>query len=152
MVPSAVELIERIPLTRNGKVDYAALPEAGRARAEAGAGYVAPRTAAEGELARLWSEVLGVERVGVHDDFFDLGGHSLLLTQLASRIRDTFNVSVPLRTLFESLTVDEMMGAIVAQQVESEEDRAVAEIMKEMEQLSPEELKELLTAEGASGD
>ncbi|HKG14117.1 MAG TPA: amino acid adenylation domain-containing protein, partial [Pyrinomonadaceae bacterium] len=105
MVPSAVELIERVPLTRNNKVDYAALPEVGRARAEAGAGYVGPRTAAEAELARLWSEVLGVERVGVNDDFFDLGGHSLLAMQLIARVRDAFRVNVALRDMFEEPTV-----------------------------------------------
>jgi surfactin family lipopeptide synthetase C len=111
--------------------------------------YVAPRTEVEERLAGIWSEVLEVERVGVYDNFFDLGGHSLLLTQLASRIRDTFKASIPLRTLFESLTIDEMTSALVAQQVENEEAQSIAEIMEEMQQLSPEELKEMLMMEGS---
>src|SRR6185436_15114163 len=78
MVPSAFVVLAGFPLTPGGKVDRAALPPP---RWEAGAAYVAPRTPAEEILAATWAEVLGVERVGVHDGFFELGGHSLLATR-----------------------------------------------------------------------
>jgi amino acid adenylation domain-containing protein len=101
MVPSTFVVIERLPLTIHGKLDRRALPAPEWERAE----YVAPRTPTEDLLAGIWSEVLGVERVGATDDFFALGGHSLLATQLASRVRATFGVELPLRKLFEEPTV-----------------------------------------------
>jgi SAM-dependent methyltransferase/acyl carrier protein len=114
MVPSAWVLLEELPLTANGKVDRRSLPEPGQQSEERVERYVAPRTAAEAELARLWGEVLGVEQVGVHDNFFtELGGHSLLATQLVSRIRDHFQIELPLRRVFEAPTVAGLAEALV---------------------------------------
>ena len=73
---------------------------------------MAPRTPVEEAVAGIWTEVLGLERVGIHDNFFDLGGHSLLATQVMSRVRETFRVDLPLRTLFESATVASLALAI----------------------------------------
>jgi amino acid adenylation domain-containing protein len=108
MVPSAFVSLESLPLTPNGKVDRKALPAPEVTREELGSAYVAPRTPEEEMLAELWSQVLGVERVGVHDNFAELGGHSLLATQLMARVREAFQVEVPLRTLFEAPTVAEL--------------------------------------------
>ncbi|MBZ4336625.1 non-ribosomal peptide synthase/polyketide synthase, partial [Corallococcus sp. AS-1-12] len=103
MVPSAVMVLDALPLNANGKVDRKALPEP--EESTRAAAYVAPRTATEKQLAALYSEVLRVERVGLHDDFFALGGHSLLATQLVSRVRATLGLELPLRTLFDAPTV-----------------------------------------------
>ena len=105
MVPSAVIILDEMPLTQNGKVDRRALPSPEQAQAGAFETFVAPRTPIEEVLAGLWSEILNVERVGADADFFDLGGHSLLATQLVSRAREIFHADVSLRQLFEHPTV-----------------------------------------------
>jgi amino acid adenylation domain-containing protein len=112
MIPSAWARVSSLPLTATGKLDRRALsridPEEG---SEDGAETVAPRDAAEELMAEIWREVLGVPRVGIHDDFFQLGGHSLLATQVASRIRGAFGVELPLRRLFEASTLAAMTAA-----------------------------------------
>jgi amino acid adenylation domain-containing protein len=112
MVPQLIVKLESLPLTASGKVDRRALPAPERAGEETG--YVAPRTPEEELLAGIWSEVLGVERVSVHDNFFERGGHSLLATQVTSRIRTVFKVDLPLRKLFERPTVAELAQEIDA--------------------------------------
>ncbi len=100
LVPSRWVLLDRLPLTRNGKVDRQALPPP--AREDGGPSYVAPRTTAEGALAAIWAEVLGRERVGVLDDFFALGGHSLLATRLVHAINQELSARLSLRDLFSA--------------------------------------------------
>ncbi|MET0396580.1 MAG: amino acid adenylation domain-containing protein [Longimicrobiaceae bacterium] len=107
MVPSAFVVLDALPLTSNGKLDRAALPAPDTAGAREGA-HAAPRTPTEARMAAAWAEVLGLERVGVHDNFFDLGGHSLLATQVASRVREALGADLPLRALFEAPTVAEL--------------------------------------------
>ncbi|MEV6559473.1 amino acid adenylation domain-containing protein [Nocardia sp. NPDC051756] len=105
MVPTAVMVIDSVPLTANGKLDRAALPDPELVSARA---YRAPRTEREKILTELFTEILGVGRVGVDDSFFALGGHSLLATRLASRIRAVLGVEVPIRVMFEAATVAEL--------------------------------------------
>nr|WP_309731460.1 amino acid adenylation domain-containing protein [Chamaesiphon sp. OTE_75_metabat_556] len=100
MVPQAFFLLNALPLTPNGKVDRRALPTADVTRNLA-TGFVSPQTPIEAQLVRVWSEVLGVERIGIKDNFFDLGGHSLLATQVISRLRDLFAVELSLQNLLE---------------------------------------------------
>ncbi|MBV9110153.1 MAG: AMP-binding protein, partial [Gemmatimonadetes bacterium] len=107
MVPDAWTVLAELPHTPNGKVDRLALPEPQPERA-AGAAYVAPRTAEEAALARIWTEVLGLDRVGVRDDFFELGGHSLLATQIVARVRQQLGAELPLGTLFAMPTIEEL--------------------------------------------
>ncbi|HEX7241526.1 MAG TPA: amino acid adenylation domain-containing protein, partial [Longimicrobiaceae bacterium] len=111
MVPSAVVVLGALPLTRNGKTDRRALPDP---RREGEAEHVAPRTATEEVLCGIWEEVLGLERVGTGDHFFEVGGHSLLATRVVSRIRETLGTEVPLRALFEAPTVAELAVRIEA--------------------------------------
>ncbi|WP_158515529.1 non-ribosomal peptide synthetase [Kitasatospora sp. MBT63] len=104
MVPAAVEVLERFPLTPNGKADRRAMPLAARTRTASDV-YVAPRTPAETRIAELWSSVLGVPQVGVHDVFLDLGGHSLLALSVLARIEREYGVRVPLGEFFAAPTV-----------------------------------------------
>ncbi|HEY4573532.1 MAG TPA: condensation domain-containing protein, partial [Thermoanaerobaculia bacterium] len=107
MVPAAFVALEALPLTPSGKVDRRALagPAFAPDGAGAAAGYVEPATETARELAALWSEILGVEKVGAADSFFDLGGHSLLATRLVSRVQRAFGVELPLRAVFEAPTL-----------------------------------------------
>jgi amino acid adenylation domain-containing protein len=104
MVPSVFLFLDALPVAPNGKLDRRALPVPAERPGLEG-GFVAPRGAVEETLAALWSEVLGVERVGARDDFFALGGHSLLATRIVSRVRESLRVELPLRDLFDFPTV-----------------------------------------------
>src|SRR6185369_9633813 len=101
MLPAEILLLESLPLSANGKVDRRALAALPPQEQESLAAVETPRTQAEELLAALWAEVLGRERIGLHESFFDLGGHSLLATQAISRIRRAFGVELPLRAVFE---------------------------------------------------
>ena len=105
MVPSAFVVLDSLPVTPNGKVNRRALPAPDDATSASAPTFIAPRTAVEELIASIWSQVLGLESVGVEDDFFELGGHSLLATQVISRVRDAFGVEVALRRLFVEPTV-----------------------------------------------
>ena len=107
MVPSVMVIMDALPLTPNGKVDKAGLPapQGGAAVAPA---YVAPRTPAETQLTTIWTEVLKTERVGVTDNFMDLGGHSLMAIRVLGKISKAFGVRLPLRTLFDAPTVEQL--------------------------------------------
>jgi len=111
MVPPVFVALEALPLSPNGKVDRKALPAPVR---ESAAGFAAPSDPVEELLAGLWSEVLRIERIGVHDNFFDLGGHSLMATRVRSRIQEILGVDLPLRKLFESPTVARLAAAVRA--------------------------------------
>jgi pristinamycin I synthase-3/4 len=116
MVPSVFVWLEALPLTPSGKLDRRALPAPPPARPELAEGFVGPRTPAERALAEIWCEVLGLERVGIHDDFFDLGGHSLLAVQVLARLRRVFCIDLPVQKLFSSRTI-ERLGSVVEEAV-----------------------------------
>jgi hypothetical protein len=112
MVPSVFIRLTTIPTTVNGKVDRTALPQPTSTIMLRDECYVAPRTLVEQRLATLIAPLLQVERVGVNDNFFLLGGHSLLGTQLITRIREGFGVELPLLTLFDHPTLAGMSAEI----------------------------------------
>ncbi len=113
MIPAAFVPLAALPLTPNRKVDRKALPEPGHAlRAGLDQAYAAPRNRVEEILCRIWSEVLVLEKVGIHDSFFDLGGDSLRLTQLMLKLREYFRMRLSLREFFAQPTVAELAGMI----------------------------------------
>jgi amino acid adenylation domain-containing protein len=113
MVPSAFVELETLPLSPSGKVDRKALPVP-EELAAVEAVYVAPRTPAEEQVAAIWRDVLHVEQVGVHDDFFDIGGHSLLAMRVAARMHSATGVRIPFRELFTSRTVESLAARVAA--------------------------------------
>jgi amino acid adenylation domain-containing protein len=147
MSPAAWVTLEELPLTPNGKVDRRALPEPGGAGAAVAREYVAPRTQVEEELARVWAQVLGVERVGAGDNFFELGGHSLLATQVMTQVRDTFGVELPVRRLFESPVLAELALAVEERQVEQADDEKLAELLAELDGLTEVEAEAMAAGE-----
>jgi acyl carrier protein len=104
MVPAAIVTLEKFPLTPNGKVDRKALPRPEREE-QADAALIAPRTATEELLAEIWTDVLGVSRLGMDDNFFELGGHSLLATRVLVRVQDAFGVELTMQQFFAAPTV-----------------------------------------------
>ncbi len=103
MMPSAVVSLSALPRTANGKLDRRALPAP-----PTSGDFVAPSTPLEQQLAAVWANVLGLERVGATDNFFDLGGHSLLGLRLVNQLREVLHREVPLRLIFEAPTVSAM--------------------------------------------
>jgi acyl carrier protein len=125
-------------------VDRAALPEPNYAPGGLHGSYVAPRYPVEEVLASLWSEILRVPRVGVHDNFFtDLGGHSLLATQLASSIRETFRNELPLRVVFERPTVAGLAEHLLALPEVGPRVGRLAELLLQVEKMTDEEIAAL---------
>ena len=112
MVPSAFVQLEKLPLTPNGKVDKKKLPAPEKDTLSDREEFVEPRTETEIKLAKIWSEMLGVDNIGIHDNFFDLGGHSLLAIRMFSSVEETFRKSVPLATLFEAGTIEKLAGIL----------------------------------------
>jgi amino acid adenylation domain-containing protein len=108
MVPARFAFLAELPLTPNRKVDRGALRRLAAAPAEPAAGWVAPRTTSEELIAGIWSDLLGVGRIGVRDNFFALGGHSLVAVQVRSRLRETLGVDLPLPQVFEAATVEQL--------------------------------------------
>ena len=146
MVPAAVAVLEAFPLSPNGKTDRRALPAPGRSGA--GVEHVAPRTPEEREIARIWEELLGVEGVGADDDFFRLGGHSLLGARVISRVREALGVELPLRALFEAPTLAELARRVEA--LAGEDGLEAWEVEEEaalLAGLSDEEVRRMLAEE-----
>jgi amino acid adenylation domain-containing protein len=105
MRPASFVLLESFPMTPSGKLDRRALPAPDREQEISRESFVQPTTLTQTKLCQIWSDVLGIEQIGIADDFFHLGGHSLLATKLVSRIREEFNLALPLRTVFEYPTI-----------------------------------------------
>jgi amino acid adenylation domain-containing protein len=112
MIPSVYMPVGELPLTPNGKVDVEALPEPEWETISGGEEFVPPRTETERRVAEIWSSVLSVTEIGVHDNFFAVGGHSLLAMQVISRLRDELGVTLTLRAIFDAPTVVELAAEV----------------------------------------
>lgn len=129
MTPAILVKLEKMPLNPNGKVDRLSLPRPEVRDEEMEWGYEGPRSNLEKLLAEIWAEVLKVERVGIHDDFFALGGHSLLGTEILAWVREVFDLDLPLRIMFEGATVTQMAQAIVANESVAGQMEKVAQVI-----------------------
>jgi amino acid adenylation domain-containing protein len=151
MVPTAFIPVTEWKLTPNGKIDRKALPEPASGPAGlAENNYAPPETDIEIALAEIWCTLLRAERIGVEDDFFDLGGHSLMATQVISRIRDAFGCELPLRTMFETPTIRDIgrrVNALIEPLAVSEDESDIEKLLLELESMTEEEAAELLAAE-----
>jgi len=146
MVPSAFVMLEQLPLTVNGKVDNRALPAPDQSRPNMSVSFVSPRNAAEEIVADIWRQVLHREQVGVLDNFFALGGHSLLAMQIISRIGNAFQIErLPLRNLFEAPTVAGLVEVVANHWGGIEVLDEIARTWQGLEQLSAEEVDEMLS-------
>ena len=144
MVPSAFISIEAFPLTVNGKIDRKALASLPVSQVESKV-QIPPRTAMEKVIAQIWSEVLVRPGIGIEDDFFDLGGHSLQATQIVLRLRDVFQVDdFPLQRLFELPSIAGLTRAL-KEQYDPETLEIIAQTVLEAQDLRPDELESLLS-------
>jgi amino acid adenylation domain-containing protein len=152
MVPSSFVLLNALPRTPNGKIDRQALPAP--ADAEDTELFVAPRTRVEEALCRIWAELLGIEQVGINNSFFDLGGHSLMAMQMLSRLRQTFQLELPLQIVFEARTIAKLAKALISFEMTPGQVERIAAISVELESMSTEAVSARLreaNAERASG-
>jgi acyl-coenzyme A synthetase/AMP-(fatty) acid ligase/acyl carrier protein len=147
MMPSGFVLLDELPRAPNGKVDRKALPEPGRSRPELDTAFAAPGTPVETQLAGIWSDVLSLDKVGIHDNFFDLGGHSLAATRVIARVIERFQLELPVKALFDSPTVADMAAVITRNQANQAEQGDLARMLKELEALSDEDARRLIQNE-----
>ncbi|HEX7774673.1 MAG TPA: amino acid adenylation domain-containing protein, partial [Pyrinomonadaceae bacterium] len=151
MVPSAFVLLDSLPLMPNGKIDRQALPDPGPLLTVTDSGFEPPQTSTEEVLARIWTEVLGVERVSVNDNFFDAGGHSLMAMQLIARVRATLGTDIPLQTFFASPTIRNVARAVDEASLASAETATLDEMFAMLESIDDLEAQSLLKRK-ASGE
>jgi amino acid adenylation domain-containing protein len=144
MVPGSFVLLESFPLTTTGKIDRKALAAMESLKPEHDHEFVAPRTALEEVLAGIFSAVLGIDRVGLLDNFFEVGGHSLMATQVASRVRESLGISLPLRRIFEKPAVGVLADAILGDAPDRVRIERVAELLLQFSRVSDEQAETLL--------
>ena len=144
MLPWRIVVMDEMPLNQNGKIDRKRLPDAEWSREAIEDLYLAPATAAEKVVAGIWSRVLDVEEIGIRDNFFRLGGHSMMATRLMFRIREAFGIEIPLRVLFAEPTVEGLINGMAKIWGGRETVEEVASALLEVDQLSEDELSMLM--------
>jgi hypothetical protein len=152
MQPSRFLILEAMPRTPNGKLDRKALPDPGHAPASAVGTFVDPRNPLEAVVAGIWSEILGLDRIGVTDNFFELGGHSLLATQVASRVRDSLQLQMPLRVFFEAATVEALAREILRHEAVPGRSEKIATVLRKIEAMSEGEVVAALKGRTGGGE
>jgi amino acid adenylation domain-containing protein len=144
MIPAAFVLLDALPLNANGKLNRAALPAPEHTRSALAAAFVAPRTPVETVIAGIWVRVLGLGLVGIDDNFFALGGHSLLATQVVAQLRDSFQVALPVRRVFETPTVAGLATVLLADPRQRRRVERTAELLIQLSQLSEDDVDSLI--------
>jgi len=150
MLPAAFVVLEQLPQTANGKVDRRALPLPQAAHRDTRRVYAEPRTEIEQVLIGIWAEVLDLDRVGVDDNFFEIGGHSLRAARLVSRVRDRLKVEVPVQTLFRSPTPAQFAASLVADAPDPADLEKIARLVVSLSALSDAEVKTMLARSAAA--
>jgi amino acid adenylation domain-containing protein len=143
MIPSVFVILDALPMTPNGKIDRRRLPELDNVRPALENPYTLPRTPMERDLAAIWAEVLALDRVGVEDNFFDLGGHSLGAARILSRVDAEFNVDLPLKALFDRPTVVGMVQAILAEQASRMDEQRNDQVLSEVEAMADADVEKI---------
>ena len=144
MIPSAFVLLDEMPLTPNGKINRRALPAPEVLRPEIEQRYIAPRNDIEVTLVELWQEVLGINPIGVSDNFFDVGGHSLKATRLLSKVHSIFRTQLPLSVVFEATTVEALACALVEHEAKPGQTAKIARVLQRIKSISSSDLKDEL--------
>jgi amino acid adenylation domain-containing protein len=142
MVPASFVILDVLPRTPNGKIDRQALPAP--VEGQDTELFIAPRTPVEEVLCGVWIELLGVNQIGVYDNFFDLGGHSLMAVQLLSRLRSIFQLELPLQFVFEAPTIAELAQALIKHEIKPGQVERIAAITAQLESMSTEAVSEML--------
>ena len=147
MVPSALVVLDRFPLTANGKVDRGALPAPDSSRPDFAGAFIAPRNSVEEVLAQIWADLLEIECVGVNDNFFNMGAMSLLAIRVISRVRQAFGIELPLIALFENPTLVGLAAQVDQLKIVGNTPNEMANLLVEIESLSDEEAERRLAKE-----
>ena len=145
MIPAAFVVLDRLPLTANGKLDRRALPKAEESQRQLEHLFVAPRTPLETVLAGIWAELLDLERVGINDNFFESGGNSLLATQVVASVQDNLMTKISVRWIFEEPTVAGLAATMLSVTEERTRLEKTAELIIELSQFSDAEVDLALT-------
>ncbi|HKV40955.1 MAG TPA: phosphopantetheine-binding protein, partial [Blastocatellia bacterium] len=144
MIPAEFVVMDALPLTPNGKIDRRNLPRPRGSASESAKGYVAPSSAVEEVLAAIWEQDLDRDRVGIADDFFALGGHSLTAMRVISAIRYIFKVDLTVSKMFESPTVQGLARELRAVETKPGQMEGIARIVQRIKRMSPEQKAERL--------
>jgi len=144
MIPSTFVTLSELPLTPNGKVDRTALPAPGDERPNLATPFAEPTTPIEKELARIWAGILSLDQVGIDDNFFDLGGHSLAASQVISRVIQTFQLELPVKALFDAPTVADMALIITQNHANRASEAELARLLSEVEAMNDVEAQRQL--------
>lgn len=152
MVPTVFVTLRSLPLTPNGKIDRQALPVPGLSSVSLEEAYVAPRSVLEEVIAAIWVETLGIKRVGVRDNFFEVGGHSLLAMQVISRIREEFQIELPVRSFFDGMTVERLAQSILDNEPVPGRSDKIARTLKAIAEMPEDELLQMISAQKGTNE
>lgn len=144
MIPSKFVFLEALPQTPTGKVDRLSLPDPNQLRPELAMPFIPPETPVEETIAKIYAETLSLDRVGAHDNFWELGGNSLFAMQVISRVREVMGVNLPMELFLEGASVARLAALVVRDQMDRLSPEEIAQLLAEIECLSEEEARSLL--------